>query len=236
MNSLTAMEWNAKWDWENLVMFNSKSIGSPKKVQPTDWGLEEGGEVEATSFNLSGGGSGSGGSGSDLGRGSSAKSSISVSTDSSPEGFKTSNFTFEAFEGFAVDFNKKKELTRTEVTGTSPMEASVGSGEPLIGLKLGKRTYFENHCAASNAKNSSLSVIPVSSTITVKKTKSSCQTTPPPQCQVEGCNLDLSSAKEYHRKHRVCESHSKCPKVTVGGLERRFCQQCSRLDSSYNFY
>ncbi|KAF2549605.1 hypothetical protein F2Q70_00021095 [Brassica cretica] len=52
---------------------------------------------------------------------------------------------------------------------------------------------------------------------------------------VDGCELDLSSAKDYHRKHRVCENHSKCPKVTVGGLERRFCQQCSRLHAVSEF-
>ncbi|KAA3483237.1 squamosa promoter-binding-like protein 2 [Gossypium australe] len=50
-----------------------------------------------------------------------------------------------------------------------------------------------------------------------------------------GCNLDLSSAKDYHRKHRVCESHSKTPKVIVGGLELRFCQQCSRFHALSEF-
>lgn len=48
------------------------------------------------------------------------------------------------------------------------------------------------------------------------------------RCQVEGCGLDLGGAKEYHRKHRVCEAHTKCPRVVVAGQERRFCQQCSR--------
>uniref|UniRef100_A0A5B7ADI6 Putative squamosa promoter-binding-like protein 2 isoform X1 n=1 Tax=Davidia involucrata TaxID=16924 RepID=A0A5B7ADI6_DAVIN len=238
MNPFPAMDWNTKWDWENLVMFNSKAVESPKKLQPTDWGIEEEGELDVVSFNLFGGGGGSGGSGSDLGLGSSAKSSISASTDSSSkEGLKKSNFTFEAFEGFPGDFNKK-EFARAEPTGTSPpLEASVGSGEPLIGLKLGKRTYFENNCAGSNAKtsSSSFSVIAVSSATAVKKIKSSGQIAPPPCCQVEGCSLDLSSAKEYHRKHRVCESHSKCPKVIVGGLERRFCQQCSRFHSLSEF-
>uniref|UniRef100_A0A5B7BU47 Putative squamosa promoter-binding-like protein 2 isoform X1 n=1 Tax=Davidia involucrata TaxID=16924 RepID=A0A5B7BU47_DAVIN len=233
MNSFPAMDWHAKWDWENLVMFSSKAVESPKKLQPTDWGIEEEGELDAVSFNLSGGG---GGSSSDLGLGSSAKSSVSASTESSSkEGMKTSNLTFEAFEGFPGD-NKKKEIARAELTGTSPpLESSVVSGEPLIGLKLGKRTYFENNCAGSNAKTSSFSVIAVPSATTAKKIKSSCQSTPPPRCQVEGCNLDLSSAKEYHRKHRVCESHSKCPKVIVGGLERRFCQQCSRFHGLLEF-
>ncbi|XAR48185.1 hypothetical protein NMG60_11030921 [Bertholletia excelsa] len=228
------MDWSSKWDWENLVMFNSKMVESPKK-QPTDWGIEEEGEIDAASFNLSGGGGG--GSGSEVAHGSSARSSISASADSSPnEVMRTSKFAFEAFHAFPGHVSKN-ELPRTELAGNSPpLESSVGSGEPLIGLKLGKRTYFENNCPGGNAKTSSLSVIPVSSApSTAKKTKSPCQNMPPARCQVEGCNLDLSSAKEYHRKHRVCESHSKCPKVIVGGLERRFCQQCSRFHSLSEF-
>lgn len=52
----------------------------------------------------------------------------------------------------------------------------------------------------------------------------------PPRCQAEGCKADLSSAKRYHRRHKVCEHHSKAPVVvTAGGLHQRFCQQCSRL-------
>ncbi|KAH7832876.1 hypothetical protein Vadar_000955 [Vaccinium darrowii] len=224
MNSLPAMDWNAKWEWENLVMFNSKTMESLKK-QPTDWGIEEEGEIDTGSFNLYWSG---GGSGSDLAHGSSARSSISASTGSSSK---------EAFNHFPGDFNRKIELARAELAGTSPpLDSSVGSGEPLIGLKLGKRTYFENHCSGGNAKTSSVSTIPVASAAPVtKKTKSPCQSTPSPRCQVEGCNLDLSSAKEYHRKHKVCESHSKFSKVVVGGLERRFCQQCSRFHSLSEF-
>ncbi|XP_057949596.1 squamosa promoter-binding-like protein 12 isoform X2 [Malania oleifera] len=78
-------------------------------------------------------------------------------------------------------------------------------GETLIGLKLAKRS------------------------------RSGSQTANAPCCQVEGCNLDLSSAKEYHRRHRVCESHTKCPTVIVGGRELRFCQQCSRFHSLAEF-
>ena len=52
----------------------------------------------------------------------------------------------------------------------------------------------------------------------------------PPRCQAEGCKADLSGAKRYHRRHKVCEHHSKAPVVvTAGGLHQRFCQQCSRL-------
>ncbi|KAF8762756.1 hypothetical protein HU200_009061 [Digitaria exilis] len=52
----------------------------------------------------------------------------------------------------------------------------------------------------------------------------------PPRCQAEGCKADLSTAKRYHRRHKVCEHHSKAPVVvTAGGLHQRFCQQCSRF-------
>lgn len=48
-------------------------------------------------------------------------------------------------------------------------------------------------------------------------------------CQVYGCNKDLSSSKEYHKRHKVCEAHSRTAKVIVNGIEQRFCQQCSRF-------
>jgi hypothetical protein len=51
---------------------------------------------------------------------------------------------------------------------------------------------------------------------------------PPSRCQVEGCTADLSSAKDYHRRHKVCEMHSKASKAIAAGREQRFCQQCSR--------
>ena len=47
-------------------------------------------------------------------------------------------------------------------------------------------------------------------------------------CQVEDCGVDLSNAKDYHRRHKVCEMHSKASKALVGNAMQRFCQQCSR--------
>lgn len=47
-------------------------------------------------------------------------------------------------------------------------------------------------------------------------------------CLVDGCMADLSKCREYHRRHKVCEVHSKTPIVMVDGREQRFCQQCSR--------
>lgn len=47
-------------------------------------------------------------------------------------------------------------------------------------------------------------------------------------CQVEDCRADLSNAKDYHRRHKVCEVHSKASKALIGNIMQRFCQQCSR--------
>ncbi|XP_021900760.1 squamosa promoter-binding-like protein 14 [Carica papaya] len=50
-----------------------------------------------------------------------------------------------------------------------------------------------------------------------------------PKCQVDNCKEDLSNAKDYHRRHKVCELHSKATKALVGKQMQRFCQQCSRF-------
>nr|AXB72467.1 squamosa-promoter binding-like protein [Betula platyphylla] len=240
MSPLLLMEWNEKsasqWEWENLFMFNAKATEN-SKLQPTEWGMEGDQGINSVSFYASGGGRGSGGSDPELGHTSLSKSSKSASVNSSSIGeSKTSKLTFEAFGGFPNGLNNKKELAKVEPNETSPtLEPSSGSGEPLLSLKLGKQMYFEDACVGGNTESSNFSMIPMSSTTTAKKFKSSYQSTHPPHCQVEGCNLDLSSAKDYHRKHRVCESHSKSPKVTVGGRERRFCQQCSRFHGLSEF-
>ncbi|KAF3618599.1 Squamosa promoter-binding-like protein 3 [Capsicum annuum] len=49
-------------------------------------------------------------------------------------------------------------------------------------------------------------------------------------CQAEKCSVDLSDAKQYHKRHKVCENHAKSQVVVVAGLRQRFCQQCSRFD------
>lgn len=54
-------------------------------------------------------------------------------------------------------------------------------------------------------------------------------------CSVDGCTSDLNQCREYHRRHKVCERHSKTPVVLVGGKEQRFCQQCSRFHALEEF-
>lgn len=205
------MGWNGKWDWENLIAFGSKVIESPKNLQLADWTMvddDDGGDT----FNLS----------------ASDGSSHPSSTDSSSKDENgNGNGNGNGNEMHTPIFRSSGNLS-VQLSGASPAPdtASVCSAEALLGLKLGKRTYFEN--TSCGAKTTSFSVIPTPPTITPNKTKSSSAHNSPACCQVEGCNVDLSLAKEYHRKHRVCDTYSKCPKVIVGGRERRFCQQCSR--------
>ncbi|GFP97138.1 squamosa promoter-binding protein 1 [Phtheirospermum japonicum] len=54
-------------------------------------------------------------------------------------------------------------------------------------------------------------------------------------CQVEDCTEDLSGAKPYHRRHKVCEFHAKAAVVLLTGLRQRFCQQCSRFHDLSEF-
>lgn len=84
----------------------------------------------------------------------------------------------------------------------------------LNGLKFGQKIYFEDDSGEKLVSGSK---------------KNGQNGSNPPRCQVEGCNVDLSDAKAYYSRHKVCGMHSKSPLVVVNGLEQRFCQQCSRF-------
>ncbi|KAJ0988132.1 hypothetical protein J5N97_006488 [Dioscorea zingiberensis] len=107
------------------------------------------------------------------------------------------------------------------------------SNDSVNGLKFGMKIYFEdasggNGGGGNSSKASSSS--PAPTTAPAKKGKGVAQgVQQPPRCQVQGCNVDLSDAKAYYSRHKVCGIHSKSPKVIVAGLEQRFCQQCSRF-------
>lgn len=87
-----------------------------------------------------------------------------------------------------------------------------------IGLNLGGRTYF-----ASSSDDDFVNRL-------YRRTRAvdPCSLNTP-KCQAEGCNADLTHAKHYHRRHKVCEFHSKAATVIAAGLTQRFCQQCSRF-------
>lgn len=54
-----------------------------------------------------------------------------------------------------------------------------------------------------------------------------------PSCQVDGCHADLSGARDYHKRHKVCEAHTRTTVVCIKNVEHRFCQQCSRLVTNF---
>nr|AQQ11867.1 squamosa-promoter binding protein-like protein [Phyllostachys edulis] len=232
------MDWNQKsselWDWENLLPISTNADENPKNVmhaEPKFAGVAA--AMGHESVHSSGG---TFSSSSEMGYGS-PKSSIYASIDSSSKVGKNTEFKFATVKEPDKNIGKKTELSKVDDTGNSPTSVvAVSSGEPVIGLKLGKRTYFEDVCGGQNVKSSPSGASAVTpSTAFAKKAKVAQQNTQNSYCQVEGCKIDLSSVKDYHRKHRVCEAHSKAPKVVVAGLERRFCQQCSRFHALAEF-
>ena len=100
-------------------------------------------------------------------------------------------------------------------------------GDSLMCLKLGKRQHFGDFANSAKVINP---VIGNSTSYCVynKPRALPASTAQPPSCQVEGCNVVLANAKEYHKRHKVYEMHSKAPKVIVLGTEQCSCQQCSR--------
>ncbi|XP_013591803.1 PREDICTED: squamosa promoter-binding-like protein 15 [Brassica oleracea var. oleracea] len=99
---------------------------------------------------------------------------------------------------------------------------SAGSSSTTLsgGLRFGQKLYFEDGSGAGSSKNR------------VKSTSRKLMTA---RCQVEGCRMDLSNAKTYYSRHKVCCIHSKSSKVIVSGLHQRFCQQCSRFHQLSEF-
>ncbi|XP_071736093.1 uncharacterized protein [Rutidosis leptorrhynchoides] len=100
---------------------------------------------------------------------------------------------------------------------TEPSGCAIDFTNNRIGLNLGGRTYF------SSAEDDFVNRLYRRSRPLEAALVSS------PRCQAEGCNADLTHAKHYHRRHKVCEFHSKASTVITGGLTQRFCQQCSRF-------
>ncbi|MCD9640742.1 hypothetical protein HAX54_026269 [Datura stramonium] len=98
----------------------------------------------------------------------------------------------------------------------------------LIDLKLGG---FPDHMGANVFKSpkSMPSFTSAESIVPAKRMRAGGVNSQRPFCQVQGCGKDLSSCKDYHKRHKVCEVHSKTAKVIVNGIEQRFCQQCSRF-------
>ncbi|XP_039816114.1 squamosa promoter-binding-like protein 14 isoform X2 [Panicum virgatum] len=126
-----------------------------------------------------------------------------------------------------------------------------GGDDHLHGLKFGKKIYFEDAGASGSGSGSSggsasgaSEPLPPPSASPPRAAAGrrgrgaaggAAGSSAPPRCQVEGCNVDLTGAKTYHCRHKVCAMHSKAPLVVVNGIEQRFCQQCSRFHQLHEF-
>ncbi|KAK9277244.1 hypothetical protein L1049_006783 [Liquidambar formosana] len=139
-----------------------------------------------------------------------------------------------------MGYNLKKsswDLTELEKEGTPNTATIVSSGRQktegdcLADLKLGR---FGD--SVDRSKDPRLFVMESSSSSgSSKRARVPGSGTQVVSCLVDGCTSDLSKCRDYHRRHKVCELHSKTPKVTIGGQEQRFCQQCSRFHSLVEF-
>ncbi|XP_022737694.1 squamosa promoter-binding-like protein 13A [Durio zibethinus] len=134
---------------------------------------------------------------------------------------RTVNPIMAALNAFSGDNESTSKLSSSVVDSNS-------RDSSLIDLKLGRFPDYRD------GQNFSFSIGP--------PILSSSESSTPPRrvraagvhshtayCQVYGCNKDLTSSKDYHKRHRVCDVHSKSAKVIVNGIEQRFCQQCSRF-------
>ncbi|KAF2311518.1 hypothetical protein GH714_024518 [Hevea brasiliensis] len=110
-------------------------------------------------------------------------------------------------------------------------------GEFSIDLKLGRVSSNSNDKSINQRKKPGPGVSKTKSSpsVSTKRARSRNNGTQAALCLADGCNTDLTNCRDYHRRHKVCELHSKSPQVTIGGLKQRFCQQCSRFHSLEEF-
>lgn len=229
-------EWELKansWEWENLTMVYPRQNESTPRLQQqhsNDWGNSA--VTLATSASKTGEFSIGLGSGCSTTSVSSGIPGVSAGKGNLPDGHsvKSEPDVERTVIGTPASLTTPKDRLFFSLGAHQDEEKvlekdgaqSNGGGDSLnIGLKLGRRTYFEDSSGAQ-AKGS------LSSPPGNKKPRVLSPSTQIARCQVEGCKADLSGCKDYHRRHKVCEMHSKAPKAIAGGIEQRFCQQCSR--------
>lgn len=140
---------------------------------------------------------------------------------------------------FSAAQHQAKTRSAAAITSSPPPPLYYNPDPHMTSLKLGKRHYFGD--LTPPPPPPPLVVSGVGPFFATKRGKAaacadaaggvgtSSAAAAVQRCQVVGCTAALASAKEYHRRHKVCEMHAKAPKVELHGIEQRFCQQCSRL-------
>ncbi|WJX72218.1 hypothetical protein P8452_56119 [Trifolium repens] len=136
----------------------------------------------------------------------------------------------DVVDDVVVDDVHRRKMDNDVVMAAPRREFSNSLGcNSLIDLKLGR--FGDHKDAIGNAFSKGTAILSSSgsSSTPPKRVRSSSIHSQIAYCQVYGCNKDLSGCKDYHKRHKVCEIHSKTSKVIVNGIEQRFCQQCSRF-------
>ncbi|PIA51063.1 hypothetical protein AQUCO_01100114v1 [Aquilegia coerulea] len=135
-----------------------------------------------------------------------------------------------------LEFDRETGPNIASLVGSSCLGEQRPRGDCSVDLKLGRLGDFGEGTVNKwkDPRNSTMSSSssPLSS---VKRPRALGNGTQIVSCLVDGCTADLSKCRDYHRRHKVCEVHSKTPRVTVGGQEQRFCQQCSRFHMLVEF-
>ncbi|XWS37100.1 hypothetical protein CRYUN_Cryun19dG0014000 [Craigia yunnanensis] len=117
------------------------------------------------------------------------------------------------------------------VNGSSSYKVPRNKGDFSVDLKLGQ---------VGNSGEESLNKWKESGRLKMesspsKRARATNNGTHQVSCLVDECNSDLSNCRDYHRRHKVCELHSKTAQVMINGQKQRFCQQCSRFHSLEEF-
>ncbi|RWW05377.1 hypothetical protein GW17_00031350 [Ensete ventricosum] len=206
------MDWTSKipfsFDWETLALLNGEETEISKSAQELKSKIGNGIGMGNGSVYLSGG---------DMFSSSEAgyhsfKSSIAASDSTSNAKKKIPELNFESVGGFLVNQNKNKDLARVDVSETSPAVASAeGTKEPVISLKLGKRTYFEDPCMRNNIKSSYFPASNPLLTTSVKKSRGYQQNLLKAYCQLFKCirlpswsSFRFHALSEFDQKKRSC--------------------------------
>ncbi|KAJ4973531.1 hypothetical protein NE237_006705 [Protea cynaroides] len=127
------------------------------------------------------------------------------------------------------------ELTELEgeamvpLVGSSNLEGQKSKGGCSVDLKLGRLGDFRDGSLNKSKDQRISTMVSSSPSSSSKRARAPSNATQTASCLVDGCTFDLSNCRDYHRRHKVCEVHSKTPVVMVGGQAQRFCQQCSRF-------
>ncbi|EEF47445.1 conserved hypothetical protein [Ricinus communis] len=132
-----------------------------------------------------------------------------------------------------LENQKIPRIAQTAVSNSSFTLNQV-TGYCSVDLKLGNSGDLEDKLVEKFSGPGD-SLMESSSSGSSKRVRTPANGTHIPSCLVDGCASDLSKCRDYHRRHKVCELHSKTPKVFIKGLEQRFCQQCSRFHSLVEF-